>query len=218
MLRPWSSMSCACTIPEGDYADSYLEMCCVRVVLPANPHPCTHAATRRLLFELSEVDLTCALEVKDELALKARIAALSDATVRALLLQAALLHPQTATRVLAAAPTPAANQPDTPPTPPERASQARDSFDALRLSRDSGRRTAQLNISGHVLDSDYFSAKARDVVAITNPPRRRDALASLCREINVMIDLGHGLFALRAIVAVLHVVTNRAGMDGSLLL
>lgn len=155
---------------------------------------------------------------KMSLALKARIAALSDATVRALLLQAALLHPQTATRVLAAAPTPAANQPDTPPTPPERASQARDSFDALRLSRDSGRRTAQLNISGHVLDSDYFSAKARDVVAITNPPRRRDALASLCREINVMIDLGHGLFALRAIVAVLHVVTNRAGMDGSLLL
>lgn len=174
----------------------------------------------RLLFELSEVDLTCALEVKDEINLQHRIATLPDATVRALLLQAALLHPPTATRVLAAAPTaPPGRQPDTPPTPPEHPTRARDSFDALRdnLSREStGRRTAQLNISGHVLDSDYFSTKATEVVAITNPTRRRDALASLCREINVMIDLGHGLFALRAIVAVLNVVTNRAAMDGML--
>lgn len=152
--------------------------------------------------------------MKDELTLQSRIATLPDATVRALLLQAALQHPPTATRVLAATPPP--GHPDTPPTPPERQARARDSFDALRnnLSRESVGRRAQLNISGHVVDSDYFSTKAADVIAITNPPRRRDALASLCREINVMIDLGHGLFALRAIVAVLTVVTNRAAMDG----
>lgn len=183
-----------------------------------------------MLFELSEADLSYALELHDEKHLQSLIATLPDTTVRALLLQAATHHAPTAKRVLAAAPTeplvgsaanatPPTRLPDSPPTPPERTRAARDSFDVLRssLSLDGNRGAHQLTISGVVLDSnDYFATKAREAIRVLNGVRRRDALASLVREINVMIDLGHGLFAMRAIVAVLDVVTNRSAMDGEL--
>lgn len=179
------------------------------------------------MFELSEADLSYALELHDEKHLQSLIATLPDTTVRALLLQAAIHHPPTAKRLLAAVPadpsaaTTTPRLPDSPPTPPERTRAARDSFDVLRssLSRDSMGAT-QLTISGvGVLDSsDYFSTKAHEAIRILNGVRRRDALSSLVREINVMIDLGHGLFAMRAIVAVLDVVTTRSGMDGMIVL